>query len=291
LTADTTYSYIVRAFINAPPQQSAWSNEAIVATVVLQPPTNLTAIAAYITTPSNRPEVILHWTNNSLGQQGIDVERKHPTPANPYPSYVQIATAGPTDSTFVDSGPGLFCDGRPYYYRIKAYNAGSSTLYSNEAWATPSAFPPGQNPTNLIFEPGVNGFTVTWSDYITTAIPVKNYLVEGWSTPPSDTAFPDTVITIPVTDVTTGETTITAVVTLSYPTTELWYTRVIAQASNGQFSLYATNDSNPSLDYASGDIFLNSPTSSSGGGGGGPLGPLAIGISGLLTWLKLRKRR
>jgi hypothetical protein len=106
---------------------------------------NLTAIAG-------QNKVTLQWTNNSSSANGIYVQRQHPTPANPNPSFITIATLPPTDNTFVDSGnnvstgnylgSGYFCDGRPYYYQVVAFNQ-TNTETSNVAEATPSAFPLG----------------------------------------------------------------------------------------------------------------------------------------------------
>ncbi|MCL5674862.1 MAG: C25 family cysteine peptidase [Candidatus Omnitrophica bacterium] len=290
VSANTTYVYMIRAFKNGSPiQYSQWSNTAITTTAILQAPVGLNAIPG-------QNEVTLQWTNasNPLAAKGIYIQRNHPTPSNPNPSFTTIAAIPSTDNSFVDSGidvstgnylgSGYFCDGRPYYYQVIAFNQTNSET-SNVAEATPSAFPSGQNPTNLTFLPGVNGFTVTWNDNTTTE---TAYYIEAWNSVPSDIANPDTIIVVPGTT-TTG--TMSQIVSVSSGGT--WYARVIAlnSSSTGHpgFSLYATSSNGQN--YSSGNIFGNLPVSSSSGGGGTPVGPLVVLLSLILLLFKLLKRK
>ncbi len=287
VSANTTYAYQIEAINTnvSPTQYSSWSNTALTTTAILQAPVGLNAIAG-------QNEITLQWTNasNPLSATGFYIQRAHPTPAAPNPPFVTIATLPPTDNTFVDSGDaplstgnylgsGYFCDGKPYYYQVVAFNQ-TNTETSNEAEATPSALPSGQNPTNLQFLPGVNGFTVDWNDNTTTE---TAYYIEIWNTIPSDITNPDSVIVLPGTT-TTGP--MSKSVSVFSGTT--WYARVIAQNSSTTghpgFSLYATGPNGQ--DYNGGNIFSNSPTTTSGGGGT-PVEPLAILLTALLILIKL----
>ncbi len=234
--------------------------------------------------------VTLQWITGFTGIDSFIVQRKHPTPAAPNPSFTTIATLSATDNTFVDSGDapistgnyrgsGYFSDGRPYYYRVVAFTQ-TNTETSNETEATPSAFPPGQNPTNLQFLPGYNSFTVTWTNNTTTD---TSYYLEIWNTQPSDTTYPDSIIAIP------GQTqTGLMSQTVSVSSGSTWYASVIAQNSSTTgypgFSLYATASNGQN--YEGGSIFSNAQSVQFSGGGGSPVEPLAILLIAILLLLK-----
>ncbi|MCL5674864.1 MAG: hypothetical protein M1501_03870 [Candidatus Omnitrophica bacterium] len=238
-----------------------------------------------LTVTAGQNEVTLQWITDFTGIDSFIIMRKHPTPANPNPSFTAITTLPSTNKTFVDSGyniasgnylgSGYFSDGRPYYYQVVAFSSTNSET-SNVASAIPSDFPAGQNPANLQFLPGYNGFTVTWTNNTSTD---TAYYIEIWDNNiPSDITNPDSIITIPGTS-TTGLMSHTVSVTSSGP----WYTRIIAQGSHG-FSLYATASNGQ--DYSGGNVFGNLLSVKFSGGGGTPVGPLTILLVAILMLIK-----
>jgi len=70
--------------------------------------------------------VVLSWRDNSGNEQGFVIERK----AGSAPDWLPIATVGPNTRTYRDIGliPETLCQ-----YRVRAFNAGGSSGYSNVA--------------------------------------------------------------------------------------------------------------------------------------------------------------
>ncbi|MCL4476730.1 MAG: carboxypeptidase regulatory-like domain-containing protein [Nitrospirae bacterium] len=134
LTPDTTYFYRVRAY-NAG-GDSAYSNEDNVTTATTPPaaPTNLGATAV------SSSQINLSWTDNSNNETGFKIERKTGVGG----VYSQIGTVGASMTTYSDTG---LAANTTYYYKVRAYNAGGDSSYSNEANATTLAPPPQPNIT------------------------------------------------------------------------------------------------------------------------------------------------
>jgi hypothetical protein len=135
LTCDTTYYYRVRAY-NAG-GDSGFSNDASATTVVCTPaaPSNLTATAV------SQTQINLTWTDNSNNESGFKIERS----PNGTSSWTQIASVGANESAY--SNTSLSC-GTTYYYRVRAYNAGGDSGYSNMANTTTVICTPAA-PSNL----------------------------------------------------------------------------------------------------------------------------------------------
>src|SRR5438552_9134396 len=95
-------------------------------------PSNLTATATSSSTIS------LGWTDNANNETGERIERSVGSNAN----YVFLANALAGTNAFTDTG---LLDGTQYYYRIKAFNAGGFSTYSNEQ----SAITTLNSPTSL----------------------------------------------------------------------------------------------------------------------------------------------
>jgi hypothetical protein len=116
VSADKSYEYRLRAF-NAT-GESSYSN---VTTVMTRPPkpTNLvvTLVAA------NKAH--LSWTDNSITETGYKIERK-----SGVGGYSQLAVVG-ANVTGYDDVP--LTDLTLYTYRVRAYNPGGDSDYSNEA--------------------------------------------------------------------------------------------------------------------------------------------------------------
>jgi tripartite motif-containing protein 71 len=126
LAASTSYSYRVRAYNAA--GDSDYSNTASAATFAAPAtpaaPTNLAATAV------SRSQINLAWTDNATNEDGLKIERcKGSTCTN----FVQITTVGPNVTTYVNTG---LSRNTAYRYRVRAYNAGGNSAYSNTASAT-----------------------------------------------------------------------------------------------------------------------------------------------------------
>lgn len=87
------------------------------------PPSNL---AATLPEPLR---ITLTWTDNAGGEDGFKIERK----AGSSGTWTQIATVGANVTTYNDDDFPY----SPYYYRVRAYNGGIHTAYSNEAYIDP----------------------------------------------------------------------------------------------------------------------------------------------------------
>jgi YD repeat-containing protein len=91
-------------------------------------PTNLTATAVSST------QINLSWTDNSNNETGFKIERKIGSSG----TYSQIATVSANVTAYSDTG---LTPDTTYYYRVRAYNLGGDSAYSNEANATTSTTP------------------------------------------------------------------------------------------------------------------------------------------------------
>jgi parallel beta-helix repeat protein len=128
LTQNTIYYYRVRAY-NAS-GDSAFSNEAAATTTQINAPSNLSA------TTISASQIDLSWTDNSVDETGFKIERK----TGDSGTYSQITTRSANITTFLNTG---LAQNTNYYYRIRAYNAGGNSEYSNEtSVSTPVAVLP-----------------------------------------------------------------------------------------------------------------------------------------------------
>ncbi len=126
LKADTSYTYRVRAY-NAS-GNSAYSNAASGATLTApvppSAPTNLTAAAV------SRSQINLAWTDNATNEDGFAIERCTGAVCT---KFAQIATVGANVKTFSNTN---LRKGTTYTYRIRAYNGGGYSEYSDIVRAT-----------------------------------------------------------------------------------------------------------------------------------------------------------
>ena len=79
---------------------------------------------------SNAAQLTLTWTDNATGADGFKIERD----AGPTGTFVQIATAGPNVTSYIDSG---LVSATTYCYRVRAFNVTGDSAYSNQACGTP----------------------------------------------------------------------------------------------------------------------------------------------------------
>jgi hypothetical protein len=102
--------------------RSSYSNETSV-TTVLSNPSSLTATAL------SSSRVRLNWNDRSATETGFDIERSPLTDTH----FTQIATVGANTTSFTDTG---LSASTKYYYRVRAYNAYTTSSYSSEKHVT-----------------------------------------------------------------------------------------------------------------------------------------------------------
>jgi hypothetical protein len=155
LTKKTTYSYRVYAY-NAV-GNSDFSNVATATTKdsIPNPPTNLAATA-----PSWNL-VTLSWTDASDNEDGFKLERKQGAGA-----WVQIASPVPNTTSYIDS---TVQASTTYSYRVRAYNSGGDSEWSNESTVTTPEAPIPSAPTNLsAIATSASTISLSWTDTSTT---------------------------------------------------------------------------------------------------------------------------
>jgi serine protease AprX len=128
LTANTTYSYRIRAYNTG--GDSAYSNTASATTpAASQPPAAPSGLTA---TAVSRSQINLGWTDNSSNEDGFKIER---CTGSSCTNFTQIATVGANVTSYSNTG---LSSGTYYRYRVRAYNAAGNSAYSNIARARTS---------------------------------------------------------------------------------------------------------------------------------------------------------
>ena len=148
LIEGTQYYYRLRAF-NAG-GLSNYSNIKAV-TTVLKSPGGLTLQAL------TSSQVRVTWPDRSATETGFKIERRPDSGGN----YTEIATVGANTTSFTDSG---LLEAIKYWYRVRAYNADTTSDYSNEKQVTTLHNIPAA-PSNLTITSLLsNKVTLSWSD-------------------------------------------------------------------------------------------------------------------------------
>lgn len=126
-TAGTTYSYRVRAFNGS--GDSGYSNTATATTYAPpQPPaapSNLSATAV------SSSQIDLSWRDNSGNESGFRIERCAGSPT--CTNFAEIATVSSNVTKYSNAG---LARRTTYRYRVRAYNTGGNSAYSNLKAAT-----------------------------------------------------------------------------------------------------------------------------------------------------------
>jgi hypothetical protein len=106
-----------------------------------EPPAAPTGLAAAAVSSS---QISLTWIDNSGNEGGFKIERCSGSGCN---DFAQIATVGANIASYADTG---LLASTSYTYRVRAYNSGGDSAYSNDAAATTPAAPAlPQAPSNL----------------------------------------------------------------------------------------------------------------------------------------------
>ena len=129
----------------------------------------LSQIVVVITyTPLNAPTALdavnasssqnnLSWTDNATNEDGFKIERSLNSSLGPW---TQIATT--TTNTVAYSDTSVSAD-QTYYYRIRAFNTGGDSSYSNSDYAITASVVPNA-PSNLTTTASSTGIALTWTD-------------------------------------------------------------------------------------------------------------------------------
>jgi alpha-tubulin suppressor-like RCC1 family protein/fibronectin type 3 domain-containing protein len=125
LTPSTTYWYQVQAF-NAC-GVSPFSNQAHTSTV--PPPSAPTGLTA---TPLSASQISVSWTDNVNDRTGFAIEQAPDSAGSPG-SWAQIATVNSNVTTYTNAS---LTATTTYWYRVRAFNPGGYSLYSNQTNAT-----------------------------------------------------------------------------------------------------------------------------------------------------------
>src|SRR5205823_6611060 len=124
LSSSTAYYYQVRAY-NAG-GNSEFSNTASATT--LAPPVPPAAPSGLKAAAVSGSQINLSWTDNSNNEDGFRIERKKGSGG----IWSQIATVGAGITAYSNTG---LSRRSTYYYRVRAYNSGGNSNYSNQASA------------------------------------------------------------------------------------------------------------------------------------------------------------
>jgi len=117
----------------------------------LAAPTNLDAVNI----SSSRND--LSWNDNSTNEDGFKIERSTNSQFGPWS---QIATTSADVTSYSDTG--LAAD-QTYYYRVRAFNAGGDSFYSNTDYAITYLNAPNA-PSNLNASSASSSVNLSWTD-------------------------------------------------------------------------------------------------------------------------------
>ncbi len=149
LTADTTYTYRVRAF-NAD-GATAWSNQA--SNTTLSPPSVPTDVSVINPTPSS---LTVTWTDASDDETGFRIERQTQGSG----TWLHVKNTNPNETSWTNFA--LAAD-TTYTFRVRAFNTVGASVWTPEA--SNSTLAPPATPTNVsVINPTASSLTVTWTD-------------------------------------------------------------------------------------------------------------------------------
>ena len=136
------------------------------------PPVAPSGLAAQAVSTS---QIDLTWVDNSGNEDGFAIERCQGTGCT---GFSQIATVGPNVTTYANTG---LIASTTYRYRVRAFNLGGNSDYSNEAEATTFTPPPPPTaPTNLVATAVSHSqVNLSWTDNSTDEIGFRILRCQG----------------------------------------------------------------------------------------------------------------
>jgi hypothetical protein len=150
LASSTTFYYRVRAYNAGGDSAYTSAMSATTLTPIPAAPTTLVATA------NSTTQITIGWTDNSSNETGFYIER---SPDNS--TWTQIASVAANSTSYINTG---LSASTAYYYRVRAYNAGGDSAYTNVANAT-TLTPIAAVPTNLVATPAsTSAINLTWTD-------------------------------------------------------------------------------------------------------------------------------
>ena len=154
LTASTTYQYRVRAYNSG--GNSAYSN---VASATTSAPTPPAAPANLMATAASGSQINLSWADNSNNEDGFRIEQCQGAGCT---NFTEITTVGTNVVSYSNTS---LTASTTYQYRVRAYNSGGNSAYSNVASATTSASTPPAAPANLMATAASSSqINLSWAD-------------------------------------------------------------------------------------------------------------------------------
>jgi hypothetical protein len=118
------------------------------------PPAAPTALGATVVSSS---QINLNWNDNASNETGFKIER-----STDGVNFSQIATAGANATSYSNSG---LAASTTYTYRVRAYNGGGDSAYSNPAAGTTSSASPPLAPSGLAASAvSSSQINLTWQD-------------------------------------------------------------------------------------------------------------------------------
>src|SRR5256885_2160695 len=138
------------------------------------PPTAPTTLAATAVSPS---QINLSWTDNATTEDGFRIERCAGAGCS---AFVEIATVGANVVTYQNTG---LTASTSYSYRVRAYNAGGTSSYTNTATATTPTAPPTVGPlaSDAFNRPNENPIAGNWSSVAAANLQLLNNAVRAAS--------------------------------------------------------------------------------------------------------------
>lgn len=148
---------------------STYTNNASATTLPPPPPVAPSGLTLTVLSGS---QIKLTWTDNSPDETGFRIERA-PDAGGVAGAYTEIATVGVNVATFTNTG---LAPTTTYWYRVRAYNAGGTSGYTNESSATTATGKPNA-PTGLTATASSStAIALAWADNSTDE---TGFLVES----------------------------------------------------------------------------------------------------------------